>query len=389
MKQRALQFWNTYERQLSALTLICGFSFDLFLAKRPDSIADNLLLLFYLALAGICIIVLNRRLKPRALETDPAFKQEKNAEPLFLLLVMQFCFGGLASNLLILYGKSGSFGSSLLFIIFLGVLLIGNEFLKSKYDQLRFNVAVYYFLLLTYLVIAVPTFVLHTIGTKTFLISGAMSLACMAVFISLLRTFALRSNRRKQLWEMRIMVLVIFLIFNGLYFANFIPPVPLSLKSAGIYHSIQALSAGEQVSANASNDPGAIYTATYQPKQWYEFWRDTGDTYNIEAGQPAYCFSAVFAPGDLSTPIYHRWEYFYPLTGHWVTTGIVQFPINGGRAGGYRGYSKKQVLTDGQWRCSVETSSGQVIGRITFTVKTSSPANAGASSTPVLSRTTL
>ncbi|MBY0472843.1 DUF2914 domain-containing protein [Patescibacteria group bacterium] len=361
MKQRVLQFWNKYERHLSALTLVLGFTFDLLLAKRPDSIADNILLLFYLTLSATLIILLNRRSKPQRLETDPAFEHEKTAEPLFLLLVMQFCFGGLASNLLILYGKSGSFGSSLLFIIFLGVLLVGNEFLKSKYDQLRFNVAVFYFLLLTYLVIAVPTFVLHTIGTKTFLISGVASLVCMGVFISLLRIFALRENRRTQLWQMRGMILVIFLIFNGLYFANIIPPVPLSLKSAGIYHSITPL--------DAPSD-SAIYTATYEPKKWYEFWRDTADNFNIAEGDPAYCYSAVFAPGELKTPISHRWEYFYPQTEKWITTGLVQFPINGGRAEGYRGYSKKQVLIDGQWRCTVETSSGKVIGRITFTVKT-------------------
>ncbi len=359
MKQRAIQFWNTYERHLSALTLALGFTFDLLLAKRPDSIADNILLLFYLTLSATLIIALNRR-----------------PDRPFLLLIMQFCFGGLASNLLILYGKSGSFGSSLLFIIFLGVLLIGNEFLKTKYGQLRFNVAVYYFLLLTYLIIAVPTFVLHSIGTFSFLMSGVVSLACMAVFISLLKVFALRDNKQKQLWEMRGMIVVIFLVFNGLYFANIIPPVPLSLKGAGIYHSITTL--------DAPSTSGAIYAATYEPKQWYEFWRDTGDNFNIAEGEPAYCFSAIFAPGDLSTPIIHRWEYFYPQTEKWLSVGLITFPINGGREEGYRGYSKKQVLTDGEWRCTVETSSGQVIGRITFTVKTSA-----SSSTPALSNAKL
>ncbi len=362
MKQHLVQFWNRYERPLSALTLICGFTFDLLLAKRPDSIADNVLLLFYLVLAGTLIILINRR-------SDRDIQNEETVQPLVLLLVLQFCFGGLASNLLILYGKSGSLGSSLIFIGLLIGLLVGNEMLKTRYQQLRFNIAVYYFLLLTYVVIATPTFILHSVGTVSFLISGVLSLAIMAGFISLLRIFALRNNRSKQLWDMRIMVASIFLVFNGLYFANIIPPVPLSLKSAGIYHSVTALD---------TPSDGAIYSATYEPKHWYEFWRDTGDDFNITAGDPAYCFSAVFAPGELKTPISHRWEYFYPVTEKWIGVSLVQFPINGGREEGYRGYSKKQVLTDGEWRCTVETSSGQVIGRITFTVKTSS-------STPALS----
>ncbi len=350
---RLIQFWNKYERHLSVLTLLCGFTFDLILAKRPDSIPDNILLLFYLVLSAAIIIVLNRY------SVREMKEGEKPVEPLLMLLILQFCFGGLSSNLLILYGKSGSFGGTAIFLGLLVCLLIGNEMLKNRYAQLRFNIAVYYFLLLTYLVIAVPTFVLHTIGIRAFLISGVASLAVMAGVISMLRIFALRHNKRRQLWEMRGIVVGVFLVFNLLYFLNVIPPVPLSLKAAGIYHSI-------------SKDDAGDYTATYEKKHWYEFWRDTGDTYHAAAGEPAYCFSAVFAPGSLSAPIMHRWEYFYPTTKHWITTGIVQFPITGGRAEGYRGFSEKQILTDGQWRCTVETTKGQVIGYITFDVQTGS-----------------
>ncbi len=354
--------------------MVCGFTFDLIIAKRPDSLFDNVLLLFYLTVSATCIVFLNRQAQRKKLENQAAFDGKNSAEPLFLLLVMQFCFGGLASNLLILYGKSGSLGSSLLFIALLAGLLVGNEFLKNKYEQLRFNLAIYYIELLTYLVIAVPTFVTHAIGTGTFILSGILSLVIMVVVLGLLFPSIWNGKLTRPVFGLGSMVLVIFAIFNVLYFANIIPPVPLSLKSAGIYHSVSSL--------DAPNGSGAIYSATYEPKQWYEFWRDTADTFNVGEGQPAYCFSAVFAPGDLSTSIVHRWEYFYPQTKHWITTGVVKFPINGGRAEGYRGYSKKQVLAEGQWRCTVETASGQVISRITFTVKTSS-------STPALTAGTL
>jgi hypothetical protein len=359
VKERAIAFWNRYERHLSALTLVCGFTFDLFLAKRPDSIADNILLLFYLCVAALIIVVLNRR-----------------SRALWLLLVLQFCFGGLASNLLVLYGKSGSLGGSLVFIALLVGLLIGNEFLKTRYEQLRFNIAVYYVLLLTYVVIALPTFVLHSIGTRSFLISGVVSLCVIALFLWAIFVPIYRSDKKKQLVQAAAIVLGIFGVFNGMYFLNIIPPVPLSLKEAGIYHSVMS-------------DGRGNYTGTYEQKHWYEFWRDTADTYHVSAGEPAYCFSAVFAPGKLATPIVHRWEYYYPADssikrtqGAWVSVSEVQFPITGGRAEGYRGYSIKRVLEDGQWRCTVATVSGQVIGRITFEVKT-------GSTTPPLSTTAL
>ncbi len=359
---RFLQLWNKYERPLAVFTVICGFSFDLVLAKRPDSIPDNLLMLFYLTVSAVIIVVLNMRSKREQEGRQPI-------EPLALLLVLQFCFGGLASNLLILYGKSGSISGSLLFIALLIGLLVGNELLKSRYAQLRFNIVVYYILLLTYLTIAIPTFILHTIGTRTFLISGAASLGVMVVFLFVIFRLVFRGKNRKQGFQMAGLIVGIFVVFNILYFFNIIPPVPLSLKSAGIYHSIEKDSAGN-------------YTGTYEQKAWYEFWRDTSDTYTVATGQPAYCFSAVFAPGDLSTPILHKWQYKDPSTGKWLDEGEVIFPITGGRAEGYRGYSIEDISAAGHWRCVVETSRGQVIGLITFTAQISS-------STAVLSTTTL
>src|SRR3990167_8317982 len=120
---KLVALWNRFERPLSFGALALGFAFDLFLAKRPDSIADNILLLAYLFIAGAIIVLVNLR-KTRAEESAHPF------EPLLLILILQFCFGGLASNLLILYGKSGTLAGSMLFILLLFALLLGNEFLK-------------------------------------------------------------------------------------------------------------------------------------------------------------------------------------------------------------------------------------------------------------------
>lgn len=349
--EKLVAFWNRYERHLSVVTLVCGFTFDLIIAKRPDSIPDNILLLFYLVLGAFLIARLSRR------------------SSLVMLLILQFCFGGLSSNLLILYGKSGSFGGTAIFLALLAAMLVGNELLKSRYDQLRFNIAVYYFLLLTYLVIALPTFVFHRIGTQILLVSDIASLLFIGLLLWVLFTFVLEPQRKKQALRVGAIVLCICAVFNGLYYLNVIPPVPLSLKAAGIYHSMDRNAAGD-------------FIGTFEQKHWYEFWRDTADVYHIQAGQPAYCFTSVFAPGTLSAPIVHRWDYFYEPTGHWVPINEVQFSVTGGRDAGFRGYSTKRVLEDGKWRCTVATASGQVIGYVTFLVQT-------GSTTPPLSTTAL
>jgi len=159
----------------------------------------------------------------------------------------------------------------------------------------------------------------------------------------------------------------IFCIFNLLYFLNVIPPVPLSLKDIGIYHSVLHRSDG-------------TYLALYEPAPWYQFWRTTSAEYSSNNGTAA-CFSAVFAPADLQTPIHHVWEY-KNAGGEWEERSRISFPISGGREEGYRGWSNKSALVPGEWRCNVETSGGALIGRISFAVL-------AASTTAPLSQRTL
>ena len=347
-ESKIFKWWERYEHHLGVGALAVGFCFDLIIADRPDSIGNNLLLLTYLIIAGVLIILLNRQEMRKK-------EQQHSTEPFFLLLLLQFCFGGLASNLLVLYGKSGTLAVNALFLGLLVALIFGNEFLRSRYAQLRFNVGVYYLLMLTYCVIAVPVFLTHTIGVWVFLLSGIISLAIIAGFLFLLMTIVFRSRDIAKLLGVATVVLTIFLTFNLLYFLNIIPPVPLSLKDIGIYHSLLKKGDGN-------------YTGLYEPSPWWQVWRNTNKTYALGAGDSAFCFSSVFAPTNLSVPIYHRWEKYNEAKSAWETQSLVEFPIAGGREDGYRGYSVKSALAQGTWRCDVETKGGALIGRSEFEV---------------------
>jgi hypothetical protein len=341
---RIFKWWEKYEHHLGVGALVVGFCFDVLIAKNPESIADNILLLSYLFISAAIIVLLNLHKSRNA---------PGNAEPLFLLLILQFCFGGLTSNLLVLYGKSGTLAGSSLFIAMMVALIFGNEYLRGRYAHLRFNIAVYYFLLLTYCVMAAPTFIFHSIGPGVFVLSGLLSLLVMAVFGFVLFTLVLRGSY-VQLKQMIASVLGIFIIFNALYFFDIIPPVPLSLKHIGVYHSVLRSSAGD-------------YLVIYESAPWYVFWRDTSAQFDYAPGQSAYCFSSVYAPTKLSTPIYHIWERYDPASREWTVMSKVSYGISGGRNSGYRGFSATASLTPGKWRCDVETGTGALIGRITFT----------------------
>ncbi len=362
LSQRSFEVWQKYEHYFGMVALIGGFCFDLIFANRPDSDWDNILLVCYLLIAGTLIVILN-------IKSVQKREEEGEVEPFLLLLILQFLFGNLSSNLLVLYGHSGTFTTNSIFVAVLLGMLVGNEFLKSRYGQLRFNIAVYYLLVFTYLIISVPTFIFHQIGVWVFLASGILSLIYISAFLYAVYRFILRGKyRKRQLVEVCVYIGGIFFAFNIFYFLNVIPPVPLAMKDIGIYHSI-ARSSGE-----------GYYALTYEAPWWFAFWRSTSPTYHLADGSTAYCVSSVFAPTGLSTPIVHSWEFYDTTTNKWVVRARVGFAINGGRAEGYRGYSEK-TLSAGKWRCDVETSSGALIGRTTFEATSATDALALSSRT--------
>jgi hypothetical protein len=102
-------------------------------------------------------------------------------------------------------------------------------------------------------------------------------------------------------------------------------------------------------------------------KQWYQAWKRSDNTF--PADEPIYCFTAVFAPVDLNTTIYHHW-YFRTSNGKPFThADRIPIKINGGREGGYRAYTFKQRLDPGDWRVDVETEDGRIIGRVSVRVE--------------------
>ncbi len=356
---RIFLFWQRYEHHIGVGAVLSGFLFDLWIADRPDSTANNMLLLSYLFIAGAFIIILNLH----------ARRRKDDAEPLFLLLVLQFCFGGLASNMLVLYGHSGTLAGSAVFVTLLCGLVFGNEYFRSRYSLLRFNVGMYYFLMLSYALVAVPVYITHSVGVGTMLLSGIISLLCIGIFLVILFFAVFSGTDTNKLKEVSFIIAGILLAFNVLYFLNVIPPVPLAMRNLGVYHSVLKHSDG-------------TYLAIYEPAPWYQFWRDTSAIYLLNSSRSAFCFSSVFAPAELEAPIYHKWKYKNQVSGEWEVRSRVSFPISGGRSEGYRGFSVKTALSAGEWRCDVETAQGSLIGRVSFTAVESS-------TTPALSQKTL
>lgn len=119
-----------------------------------------------------------------------------------------------------------------------------------------------------------------------------------------------------------------------------IPPAPLHLARATAARTVAGM---EPVEPFTSASVGQV-------REW--------------GGMVAY--TAVYAPAGLHQPIAHVWR----NDGKLVAT-IPLSPVRGGRAQGFRTYSRKGDLGPdpvGRWTVDVVTASGQLVGRLRFAV---------------------
>jgi hypothetical protein len=344
VKPRIIEFYKKHEKHTGIVIFALGFIWDSLTMTRVDNLLDNIILLFYLAIIAAMIILTLRRQCGKA---PPDWM--RRLEPRFLW-AMQFCFGGLFSSYVIFYFKSASFTRTQFFFVILVLLWIGNEFLEQRLKNQALLAVFYCFCLFSFLAFFLPV-ILARVDAWIFILAGCISLvASLGVFsIGLLPE---SGEWRRRMTPVAVSILATFLAVNMLYFANLIPPVPLALKSAGIYNFVAKTPEG--------------YIVKYVPSSMLKFWRKWDNPFYFSQGQSVYCYTAVFAPGKVRVPVRHIWSQKTPHG--WVRTDSIGFPISGGREGGYRGYTAKSGMTLGKWRVEVETEGGRTLGRIDFTV---------------------
>ncbi|MBI2485032.1 DUF2914 domain-containing protein [Candidatus Uhrbacteria bacterium] len=341
--------YKRYERILIPAILLFGVAVD-FLTFRSINLQTFILLLaVYTILAGATIAYMH-------------FYDEKLASPtrgfalrymrLSTPLVLQFLFGALLSASLIFYWFSGAFSVSWPLLVLVALLMIGNDQWRHIYLRPTVQLGVYFFTLFSLFTLALPFF-LNSIEPQIFFLSGFLSLALAGAYLRGLSSIIKRiDNIRRRIMTV---FLAIFLSMNALYILNVIPPIPLSLREAGTYHRITRM--------------GDSYTVLTEKTSWLENILP-GTTLHLERNDPAYVFSAIFAPTELRTRIVHVWQYYDPSKRAWIEKDALSFSVVGGRDAGYRGYSMKSALAPGKWRVDVQTPAGQTLGRVRFDVET-------------------
>lgn len=341
---RIKHWYEEYERRISIGSLLLGFVVDGLTLQRIDALRENLWIAANILLAGICIILLNRG-KEGDKRAPSSFVQ------FWLPNILQFSFGALFGSFFIFYFRSATLTATWPFLFLLLLAMIANEFFQKRYARLAFQLSFLYFSLFSFSIFLVPL-VVQRIGPAVFILSGAVSLSALWLYFHALRRLVPEKfiESRTHIWSL---VTVIFVVINVLYFMQLIPPIPLSLKDAGIYHSISRNSDGNYV---VSEEVRGV-----------ERYFDLSTNVHWRTGQPLYAYSSIFSPGSINTDVVHNWQYKNEA-GKWVTATRIPLHLSGGRSGGFRTYSNKFSFTPGAWRVDVETIHGHLIGRINFEI---------------------
>lgn len=336
-----------YMRYVSPLALLAALLFDYFvLLRRVDLWTTNAVFFFYLAVAASSIVLMNL-IEAGRLRRAWILK----ATPL-IPVVAQFAFGGLFAGYLSLYSRSAALEVSWLFVLILAVLLVGNERFVRLYSRFVFQFNILFVVLFSFLIFFLPV-ISGNVGPYMFLVSGVASLAVVAGFYYFL-SYLVPERALGERTRVARSVAVIFVTFNMLYFTGAIPPLPLALKEAGVYHGAARLEGKYQLLA--------------EPRSWYESYLRYNTVFHRAPEESAYVYTAVFAPSGLTMTIFHEWQHYDERARTWVTEETVPFSIIGGRDGGYRGYSVKTNPAAGAWRVNVVTEFQQLIGRVSFDV---------------------
>lgn len=353
---------------MPAVFFLSGVTYDTLTLTRIDRLLDNLILLLYLVLLGALIVLTGRwGIEPLPDRDQPASRSPLTRWALasrpYYPMASQFLLGGLFSAYAIFYSRSASFTGTAVFFGLLIALLVTNEFLRDRLSNLRLLVGLYGVVSFAFFTFFLPVMTGY-MNAVVFLVGAGVSVAVTLRVVQLIYRNNPDRSRREAI-KVTVPTVAFITLLVGFYFMNWIPPVPLSLKFGGMYHEIKRT--GDQ------------FELSFE-RQWYQVWKRSDTTY--PSNQPIYCFTAVFAPADLNTTIYHHW-YFRPNSERpFMHADRIPLKISGGREGGYRAYSFKQRLDPGDWRVDVETEDGRIIGRVS--VQVAAPAETVPTLTSVL-----
>lgn len=331
------------------LFFIGGFVFDTLTLGRIDRTYDTVVLCLHMTSLSITLYLFN-------LADDGKWDNTMLGRyQVYFPLAIQFFFGGLSSAYVIYFSRSVSLSKTMVFFIILVLLLLANEFLKKRISNKYLQFSVYYFISFTFFAFMIPVFI-KEMNTTIFIISGLISLGSTLTLITFIYRSSPSTRAEISLKKLIGIIIGICITINTFYVFNLIPPVPLAMDKGLVAHNVEKID--------------YEYLVSYEKEAWYIFWRNHNKKFTRQPNEPVYVFTSIFAPTDLKKEIFHRWQWFNSQTDTWEITEDIGFKVTGGRDGGFRGYTYKNNVRDGEWKVEIITEEELVLGVIEFEIKT-------------------
>ncbi|MDP2153389.1 MAG: DUF2914 domain-containing protein [Methylotenera sp.] len=328
---------------LPAIFFISGFVWDALTIGHNVVASDLWIFAGYLLCAAIILYLIGHPISIENSEGRLVSIFKRHYRPRVPYFLLQFLFGSLFSALFILYFKSSSHWLSWLMSLVLAVLLVANEFLESEYKRFTLSWSMFGLCAMLLFNFALP-FTLGSINEIWFYLSTLLG-ASLA--------FWLYRKTPNQLGSIKPVAAIAVLLMLA-YAADMIPPVPLVKRDVVMAFELDKID--------------GQYRLVHQPSIWWMFWYTASNDLKMVEGQRVYCFSSIFAPPGLNTKLYHRWQHYNKKQG-WVTQSHIGFDLSGGRHAGFRGYTYKNNLAEGDWRVSVETENEKTITIHKFSIR--------------------
>lgn len=175
-------------------------------------------------------------------------------------LVLQFCFGGVFSALFIFYFKSTGHFASWITTVFLGILLVGNEFAGQRYGR-RFTLTWSLFALNAMLLLnfALP----HWAGSLNSLWFYVSTAAGLTLTLGLQRLAPGRPGSTRPAWFLALLLLLAWTM-------GMIPPVPLVKRDLAVGQGFV--------------QEGNRYVLQIEETSKWLFWRQRASTVHVPEG---------------------------------------------------------------------------------------------------------
>ena len=182
--------------------------------------------------------------------------------------------------------------------------------LKKRISNKYLQFSVYFFTSFTFCTFMIPVFI-REMNTNIFLISGLVSLVVTLSLITIIYRKTPSSRAEIRIRKLVVIILTMYATINLFYFTNLIPPVPLALDAEMVAHN------GKKVNGDS--------VVIYERDDWHIFWRDHRIKYIHKSDESVYVFTSIFAPTEITKPVFHRWKWYNESTKTWEITDEISY----------------------------------------------------------------